>query len=296
MALPSRGKVQRAGRQMERDGSQALPANLQPMCGLNRRTRPRDWCEGASVMIAVQERRGFAFNNVMPHSGCFHPRNEKRRPAFSPAAWRHRGSIAVHRRRRRHDTGGLVLAARSNDGGLRLPAVRRLHHQTEDWALRSPRRRTMRPDSRRRNRNNGRNSNEVIDMTKPNIAATAAVLLVAGAFASEPAHWEYAGATGPAHWAELSPNYHACADANQSPIDLAGMVDADLPPIRFDYSATGTEVVNNGHTIQVSIWTDARSPCSSSTSMRPAKISSVASRFPWKHTWYTPTATANSQS
>ena len=88
-------------------------------------------------------------------------------------------------------------------------------------------------------------------MTKPNIAATAAVLLVAAAFASEPAHWEYAGATGPAHWAELSPNYHACAGANQSPIDLAGMVDADLPPIRFDYSATGTEVVNNGHTIQV---------------------------------------------
>ena len=88
-------------------------------------------------------------------------------------------------------------------------------------------------------------------MTKPNIAATAAVLLVAGAFASEPAHWEYAGATGPAHWAELSPNYHACAGANQSPIDLVGMVDADLPPIRFDYSATGTEVVNNGHTIQV---------------------------------------------
>ena len=88
-------------------------------------------------------------------------------------------------------------------------------------------------------------------MTKPKLAATAAVLLVAGAFASEPAHWEYAGATGPAHWAELSPNYHACAGANQSPIDLAGMVDADLPAIRFGYSATGTEVVNNGHTIQV---------------------------------------------
>ncbi len=32
-------------------------------------------------MIAVQERRGFAFNNVVSHNGCFHPRNEKRRPA-----------------------------------------------------------------------------------------------------------------------------------------------------------------------------------------------------------------------
>jgi carbonic anhydrase len=65
------------------------------------------------------------------------------------------------------------------------------------------------------------------------------------------AHWSYSGATGPEHWAKLSPKFADCAGRNQSPIDLNTFIDADLEPIKFTYSM-GSEVINNGHTIKVS--------------------------------------------
>jgi carbonic anhydrase len=72
---------------------------------------------------------------------------------------------------------------------------------------------------------------------------------VAGAAA---AHWGYAGAEGPRHWAELDPSFSDCARGRaQSPIDLTGARPKDLPNIRFDYRPSRFEVVNNGHTIQV---------------------------------------------
>lgn len=77
-------------------------------------------------------------------------------------------------------------------------------------------------------------------------------VLVSGiAVAGEAPHWEYAGAAGPAHWAELSADFNACAGKNQSPIDLRGFVEADLAPIAFRYEGGGAEIVNNGHTVQV---------------------------------------------
>jgi carbonic anhydrase len=75
-------------------------------------------------------------------------------------------------------------------------------------------------------------------------------------------HWGYKGDIGPGAWTKLKPEFSACAGKNQSPIDVARTIDAQLPPIRFHYKAGGTEVVNNGHTVQVnyepgnSIWTD----------------------------------------
>ena len=66
------------------------------------------------------------------------------------------------------------------------------------------------------------------------------------------AHWSYEGEEGPAHWAELSPDYAACAAGReQSPIDINEPVARDLPPIAFDYRPAPLEIVNNGHTIQV---------------------------------------------
>ena len=65
------------------------------------------------------------------------------------------------------------------------------------------------------------------------------------------AHWSYSGATGPEHWAELSPKFADCAGRNQSPIDLSTFIEAELEPIKFTYSM-GSEVINNGHTIKVS--------------------------------------------
>ena len=75
--------------------------------------------------------------------------------------------------------------------------------------------------------------------------------LLAGILTHAQEHWGYAGDTGPLRWAELSAAYRACAGSNQSPVDLARFAEADLAPIQFNYAASGIEVVNNGHTVQV---------------------------------------------
>jgi carbonic anhydrase len=66
-------------------------------------------------------------------------------------------------------------------------------------------------------------------------------------------HWGYTGDMGPDSWASLKPEFGACSGKNQSPINLAGMVEAELKPINFSYKAGGHEVVNNGHAIQVNV-------------------------------------------
>lgn len=80
----------------------------------------------------------------------------------------------------------------------------------------------------------------------------AGLLVSVNLAASEMQHWGYAGAEGPDHWGELSPDYASCSNGlNQSPIDLTGMVDANLPEISIRYTTSGEVVVNNGHTIKV---------------------------------------------
>jgi len=67
------------------------------------------------------------------------------------------------------------------------------------------------------------------------------------------AHWGYSGHEGPAHWGDLSPDYRMCKDGkNQSPVDLTGFIEAELPALKLEYEATATSVVNNGHTVKVS--------------------------------------------
>ena len=69
---------------------------------------------------------------------------------------------------------------------------------------------------------------------------------------SHHAHWSYKGKTGPAHWSELSKDYHACkAGKSQSPIDIRKTGKAKLPALKFNYKATALNVKNNGHTLQV---------------------------------------------
>jgi carbonic anhydrase len=71
-------------------------------------------------------------------------------------------------------------------------------------------------------------------------------------FAGEKAHWSYSGHEGPEHWGEMDPKYSICSTGkNQSPVNLTGMVESTLSPIAVNYQAGGTEVLNNGHAIQV---------------------------------------------
>jgi carbonic anhydrase len=65
-------------------------------------------------------------------------------------------------------------------------------------------------------------------------------------------HWTYEGAEGPEYWGELEPGYAACATGTQqSPIDLAAPVSAELQSIALNWNTGSWTVTNNGHTLQV---------------------------------------------
>jgi len=70
---------------------------------------------------------------------------------------------------------------------------------------------------------------------------------------AEAEHWGYTGATGPEHWSELESDYAMCGQGrNQSPIDLADFLETDLKPLVFSYRAGVADIVNNGHSVQIS--------------------------------------------
>lgn len=86
---------------------------------------------------------------------------------------------------------------------------------------------------------------------KKTVLSLSLLLASLTAHAETPKHWEYSGETGPQNWATLSPEFGACSGKNQSPINLTGFIEADLKPIKFSYTSVGSEIVNNGHTVQV---------------------------------------------
>lgn len=72
------------------------------------------------------------------------------------------------------------------------------------------------------------------------------------ACAGEVSHWSYEGQDGPTHWAELAPDFSACSSGkNQSPVNITGAIEGNLPELGITYQPGGYEVINNGHTIQV---------------------------------------------
>lgn len=73
--------------------------------------------------------------------------------------------------------------------------------------------------------------------------------------AADEEHWSYSSEDGPEKWATLSADFDMCSKGrNQSPIDLTGTIDADLPELDFDYSNPGAaDEINNGHTVLVSL-------------------------------------------
>ena len=87
---------------------------------------------------------------------------------------------------------------------------------------------------------------------------TLSVLLsLAAIFANtlaDEAEWGYTGDEGPEHWSEMSSEFALCAEGTaQSPIDISDAAEVDLVAIEFHYGATGSSIVNNGHTIQSNV-------------------------------------------
>ncbi|HET8948282.1 MAG TPA: carbonic anhydrase family protein [Candidatus Polarisedimenticolia bacterium] len=69
---------------------------------------------------------------------------------------------------------------------------------------------------------------------------------------AHPPHWTYEGETGPAHWADLAPEFSLCAAGHaQSPIDLSRTRPQASPELEFHYRPSHLNELNNGHTIQV---------------------------------------------
>ena len=57
---------------------------------------------------------------------------------------------------------------------------------------------------------------------------------------------------GPTAWGEIDESFEQClTGTGQSPVDIAGTVAADLPPLEFGYTATPLVVENTGHVIEV---------------------------------------------
>lgn len=92
-------------------------------------------------------------------------------------------------------------------------------------------------------------------MKKRNIlfcTALAGLLASGTSFASGKTHWGYSGHEGPENWGELATEFATCSSGrNQSPVNLTGMIEGDLPELRINYKAGGNEIINNGHTVQV---------------------------------------------
>ena len=80
---------------------------------------------------------------------------------------------------------------------------------------------------------------------------------------ARPVHWGYSGEEGPQNWAALSPVYALCAQGTgQSPIDIVKSEAKGGATWRLDYKTTSLriahnehmdEIIDNGHTIQVTV-------------------------------------------
>jgi len=94
---------------------------------------------------------------------------------------------------------------------------------------------------------------------KAGIAATVLVsaAVAVGAYASvehHGAHWGYKGASGPAHWGDMKPDFSLCKTGKtQSPIDIRSAAASNLAPLKFQYKEGPLKIIDNGHTIQVNV-------------------------------------------
>ncbi len=88
------------------------------------------------------------------------------------------------------------------------------------------------------------------------IAVAAACPACAAVARAEEHHagWSYEGASGPGRWGALAKESAVCSTGTrQSPLDIVDPVKAVQPAMQLDYRSAPTEIVNNGHTIQVNM-------------------------------------------
>ncbi len=69
-----------------------------------------------------------------------------------------------------------------------------------------------------------------------------------------PSHWSYEGDGGPENWGKIKADYATCANGKrQSPIDIRDGIRVDLEAIQFAYRPSQFRVLDNGHTVQVTV-------------------------------------------
>ncbi|MBL5920632.1 carbonic anhydrase family protein [Lelliottia amnigena] len=67
-------------------------------------------------------------------------------------------------------------------------------------------------------------------------------------------HWSYSGSEDPAHWGRLSPDFSLCETGkNQSPVNIQGALKSNQGKLELAFQQGKQQIVNNGHTIQVSV-------------------------------------------
>ncbi|RJG15674.1 carbonic anhydrase [Massilia cavernae] len=67
-------------------------------------------------------------------------------------------------------------------------------------------------------------------------------------------HWSYEGEFGPANWSKINSKWASCGTGNrQSPIDIRDGMKVELEKIAFDYKPSTFSVIDNGHTVQVTV-------------------------------------------
>lgn len=66
--------------------------------------------------------------------------------------------------------------------------------------------------------------------------------------------WAYEGEGRPENWGRLRPEYGLCASGErQSPIDIRDGIRVDQAPIEFDYKPSLFRILDNGHTVRVTV-------------------------------------------
>lgn len=67
-------------------------------------------------------------------------------------------------------------------------------------------------------------------------------------------HWGYEGEGAPEKWGEIKEEFKTChTGKTQSPVNLVGTVNANLPDLEINYKEAPLTILNNGHTVQVNV-------------------------------------------